>query len=244
MRVRFSSLDQAPTFDMHIKFYYAAGTNCCERVRWALDYKRVPYEMVDLDQPHDEVNFAAISPFARVPVMELNGIPLTESMAMVELLEEIVPSPPLNYSDCLSRARVREVCEAVNSSIHPVQNSSVVQFFRPEWSKNEMRPVRANWIANNLAKLQARLWLDSGFAVGTAFTFADIFVAAIFRKGVSLGIERMALPEFNKHWSFLMSQPSVRASCPLSDARAVHAHTSTNGSARGERPAAASGLQG
>ena len=52
VRVRFSSLDQAPTFDMHIKFYYAAGTNCCERVRWALDYKRVPYEMVDLDQPH------------------------------------------------------------------------------------------------------------------------------------------------------------------------------------------------
>lgn len=206
------------TGPMHIKFYYAAGANCCERVRWALDYKRVPYELVDLDQSYDEAHFLGISPFGRVPVMELDGTPLTESMAMVELLEEISPSPPLNYADSLARSRVREVCEAVNSSIHPVQNSSVIEHFRPDWSKDQMRIVRASWIGSNLERLQARLWLHSGFAVGSAFTLADIFVAAIFRKGVELGIEPPSLPAFANHWSFLMSQTAVRASCPLPEA--------------------------
>ena len=200
---------------MHIKFYYSAGANCCERVRWALDYKSVQYELVDLERPYDEAHFASISPFARVPVMELDGTPLTESMAMLELLEELAPSPALNGSDSLGRARVREICEAVNSTIHPVQNSSVIRHFRPELSKADMKPIRANWIASNLAKLQARLWLDSGFAVGTEFSFADIFLATIFKKGIELGIESSMLPSFVDHWSFLMSKPEVQASCPL-----------------------------
>jgi glutathione S-transferase len=155
--------------------------------------------------------------------MELDGTALTESMAMVELLEEIAPSPPLNYSTPLARAQVREACEAVNSSIHPVQNSSVVRHFRPDLSKNEMRPIRANWIASNLDKLKVRLWQSSSFAVGQQFTFADIFVAAIFRKGLELGIQRGALSSFETHWSFLMSHPTIRASCPLPEARAPHA---------------------
>lgn len=202
---------------MQINFYAANGANCCERVRWALDYKRVAYHLVDVDAMHDAAHFAAISPFARVPVMELDGMPLTESMAMLELLEEFAPLPPLNYPDIIARARVREVCEAVNASIHPVQNSSVVRHFRPDLSKSEMKPLRADWIESNLDKLAPRLWRESGFAIGTAFTMADIFVAAIFRKGIDLGIGDAALPRFHQHWRFLMAHPEVRASCPLAN---------------------------
>ena len=77
-----------------LTLFYAAGANCNERVRWALDYKRVAYELIDLDQPHDAVRFAAASPFGRSPVMELGGRPLSESMAMLELIEELHPEPP------------------------------------------------------------------------------------------------------------------------------------------------------
>ena len=208
---------------MRIKFYYVAGSNCCERVRWALDYKCISYELVDLESPHEKLHLSSISPFDRVPVMELDGAALTESMAMIEFLEEIVPSPPLTYTTPLARAHVREVCEAVNSSIHPVQNSSVVRHFRPDLSKIEMRPIRANWIASNLHKLQMRLWQSSGFAVGQQFTFADIFVAAIYRKGLELGMDRGAFRSFETHWSFLMSHPAIQASCPIPEKREPHA---------------------
>jgi len=157
-------------------------------VRWSLDYKRVSYALVDLDQPHDAAHFASISPFGRIPVIEIEGIALTESMAIVELLEELHPSPPLNASDPTTRARVREVYETVNSSIHPVQNGGVVRHFRPELSGPEVRQVRADWIASNLLKVESWLWLNTGFAIGSSFSLPDIFVAAIFQKGLSLGI--------------------------------------------------------
>lgn len=199
---------------MQLSFHYAAGANCCERVRWALDYKQIPYTLIDHDGEFDRAHFAAISPFGRVPMMEVDGAPLSESMAMLELLEEIAPAPALTYSTPFARARVREVCEAVGASIHPVQNSSIVAWFQPGWSKAEMRPVRARWIANNLAKLAPRLWHDSGFVVGTQFTMADIFVAVIYRKGVALGIAADALPRFEAHWQFLLGHEAIKASCP------------------------------
>lgn len=203
---------------MEIKFYYASGSNCCERVRWALDYKRVRYELVDLGGRFDERHFAAISPFGRVPVMELDGVPLSESMAMVEFLEEHAPAVPLTYADARARARVREVCEAVNSSIHPVQSSGVVRHFRPDLNKDQMKQIRADWIASNLAKLRPRLWRASEFAIGDRFTLADIFLAVIYRKGVALGIAPSACPQFQAHWLFLLSQPAIRDSCPLAGA--------------------------
>lgn len=101
---------------MQISFHYAAGANCCERVRWALDFKQIPYTLIDHDGEFDRAHFAAISPFGRVPMMEVDGAPLSESMAMLELLEEVFPVPALTYNTPFARARMREVCEAVGAS--------------------------------------------------------------------------------------------------------------------------------
>lgn len=207
---------------MDIKFYYSSGSNCCERVRWALDYKHVQYELVDLDGGFDESHFAAISPFGRVPMMEVDGVPLSESMAMVELLEEYAPQPPLTYPDVIRRAQVREVCEAVNSSIHPIQNSSVIRHFLPQLGKEQIRPIRADWIRTNLEKLQPRLWRTSQFGVGDQFTLADIFLAAIYRKGWELGMGS-GLPAFEAHWAYLLSQPRIRDSCPFAERKVIGA---------------------
>jgi maleylacetoacetate isomerase len=202
---------------MTLRLFYVVGANSCERVRWALDYKRLPYVLVDPGDVLEAARFLAMSPFGRVPVLEIDGVPLTESMAIVELLEELSPLPPLNYEDPFARARVREICEAVNASIHPVQTSSAIHYLRPEWSRDEMRPRRAEWIATHLSKLEPRLWLESSYATGPAFTLADIFVAAIFQKGVSLGVAPSALPRFASHWSFLMSTPAIADSCPMGE---------------------------
>jgi maleylacetoacetate isomerase len=205
---------------MHLKLYYATGANCCDRVRWALDFKRLSYELVDLDGPFDQEHFTRISPFGRVPILEVDGVSLTESQAMLEFLEEIAPSPSLNYVDYFARAQVREVCEAINSSIHPVQNSGVVKYFQPDWTKDDVKQARANWIATNLNKLQPRLWLKSRFAVGDRFTLADILVSVIFNKCLELGIDATTLPQFQEHLVYLLSHAAIRNSCPLPQALA------------------------
>ncbi|BBB66085.1 hypothetical protein UNDYM_1832 [Undibacterium sp. YM2] len=200
---------------MHIRFYHAPDANCCERLLWILDYKRVTYERIDVGLTHVGEHVTRHSPFARVPLMEVNGIALSESMAMAEFIEEIAPNPPLQYTEAFARAQVREICEAVNSSIHPQQNSSTVRYYHPEWSKEEMQPVRANWLRLNLQKLQGRLWLGSQFAVGKQFTMADIFVSIIYRKALDLGVQVSDLPEYEQYWKFLMSDETISGSCPV-----------------------------
>lgn len=199
---------------MNFTLYYANGANCSDRVRWVLAYKSIAFEGIDIEATADHSLFKSVSPFGRVPVLVAEQATLSESMAIVEFLEDIRPEPPLMPRIALERARVREVCEAVNSSIHPVQNSSVLCTIRPEWSTDETRSFRSQWIANNLAKLHPLLWLSSSYAVGNRFTMADIFIAVMHRKGIDLGGQAGEAQPFRKHWAFLMSQPAIAASYP------------------------------
>lgn len=203
------------TNTMNLRLFSAEGANCCERVRWALGYKRLPYALLDPDADEQQAQFARVSPFGRVPVLLASGLALSESMAIAEYIEELAPNPALLGRARNERARIREVCEAVNSSIHPVQNSSVVHYFRPDWSKAQMRPVRASWIEKNLKNLEAKLWLSGNFVVGESFSLADIFVAVIYRKAASLGTAQEALPRFEAHWQHLMAVSEIVSSCPI-----------------------------
>lgn len=200
---------------MQIKFYHAPNANCCERLLWILDYKKLAYERIDVGLADVGEQVRQHSPFARVPLMEVDGIALSESMAMAEFIEEITPNPPLQYDSAFARAQVREICEAVNSSIHPQQNSSTVKFFHPDWDREQMRTVRGKWLLINLEKLQKCLWQNGQFAVGQQFTQADIFVSIIYRKALELGVQASDLPQYEQHWQFLMSHEAIRASCPL-----------------------------
>jgi maleylacetoacetate isomerase len=201
---------------MNFTLYFANGANCSDRVRWVLAYKSIAFKGVDVDATADHPQFKATSPFGRIPVLVTGQETLTESMAIVEFLEDIRPEPPLLPRDALERARVREICEAVNSSIHPVQNSSVLRAIRPEWNRDETRSFRSHWISTNLEKLRPLLWLSGPYAVGNRFTLADIFIAFMHRKGVELGAPVDEGRPFCEHWAFLMSQPEIAASYPLS----------------------------
>jgi maleylacetoacetate isomerase len=197
---------------MPLKLYFAHGANCSDRVRWVLAYKRIAFEAVDVEATGGSQGLSKVSPFGRVPVLETEHGAITESMAIAEFLEESYPEFPLLPADPLDRARVREVCEVVNASIHPVQNSSALLAVRPDWTKEEMRPFRSHWIISNLEAIQSLLWRASPFAVGSGVTLADIFVAVMYRKGVSLGGKE--LDAYRAHWEHLMSQPRVAASVP------------------------------
>ncbi len=199
---------------MKLMLYYANGANCSDRVRWALAFKNVPFQSIDIDATDNTAAFKAISPFGRVPVLVVDQQSLTESMAIAEYLEEIQPDPSLMPKHPFERAQVREICEGINSSIHPVQNSSVLRAIQPSWSREAVRQFRSNWIDTNLEKLRPLLWRSSSFAVGSQFTIADIFVAVMHCKGLSLGANVTESSPYEAHWEYLMSQPAIAASCP------------------------------
>jgi maleylacetoacetate isomerase len=103
-------------------------SSCSHRVRIALAMKGLDYEYVSIRLPNSEQSGEAYrgrSPTGYVPCLVVDGVPYVESVAIIELLDEMVPDPPLYPKDRHARARVRSLVEIVNSGMQPLQNSSV-----------------------------------------------------------------------------------------------------------------------
>lgn len=163
-------------------------SSCSWRVRIALHFKGLDgwrYEAIHLveggGQQHTEAHQGR-NPMRQVPVLEVHGesvqgpgvFHLSQSMAILEFLEERYPEPRLLPADPIARARSRALAEVVNAGIQPLQNLAVIQKLRDELGLDAVAWCR-DFIGRGLEayEAQARQW-GKGFSVGDQPTFADI----------------------------------------------------------------------
>jgi len=108
-----------------VKLFSYFRSSAAYRVRIALNLKGLPYDMVPIHLTKDggrqhTSEFRAINPQSRVPALELStGEILTQSLAIIEYLNEIHPEPPLLPSDPLARAKSRAIAQMIACDIHP-----------------------------------------------------------------------------------------------------------------------------
>jgi len=132
------------------------------RVRIALNLKGLSYDSAAVHIAkgvHRESAYGALNPQALVPALEDAGVLLTQSLAIMEYLEETRPQPPLLPKDPSGRARVRSLSMLIACEIHPVNNLRVLQHLKRALGQNEAQ-VNAwyrHWIADGLAKFEADL---------------------------------------------------------------------------------------
>jgi maleylpyruvate isomerase len=147
------------------------------RVRLALGFKGLSYDYVAVNlqkgEQHDPSHVAR-NPWHSVPVLELDdGSQLTQSVAIVEYLEETHPTPALFPSTPLARARMRAMVEVVNSGIQPLHNLQVNNYVK-DVLKGDPKAWASTWIDKGLDALEAMAKQHGGkFMVGDQFTFAD-----------------------------------------------------------------------
>ena len=101
------------------------------RVRIALALKGLSYEYVSVHLARGEQfneDFTQINTDALVPVLEVDGLRLTQSMAIIEYLEETHPTPALLPADAAGRARVRALTQSIACEIHPLNNLRVLKY--------------------------------------------------------------------------------------------------------------------
>ena len=118
------------------------------RVRIALGLKGLEYRQVTHDLrtgAQREENFVALSPQGLVPAIEADGAVLTQSLAIIEWLDERWPEPRLLPGDPTGRAIVRSMAQIVACDIHPLNNLRVLTALRQELNADE-RQV-SGWIA-------------------------------------------------------------------------------------------------
>lgn len=200
---------------MKIELLYSSGSNCSQRVRWALNYKNMEYTVLNnKDLSSDQ--FRNLSPLSKVPALVVDGKPLAESVAILEFIEEVHPDSPLLPLTPLLRAKVREAVEVINGWVHPIQCSSVPRFFHPEINDQKVREYRRRWLEKSLPVLHDRLlYNESNFAVGSSFTWADLSLIPIYAKALVLGVRSEDFPKFRQHIQHCLSNKKIRESCPI-----------------------------
>jgi maleylpyruvate isomerase len=153
------------------------------RVRIALGLKGLSYEprFVHLVRAGGEQKlpeFLAKSPLGQVPVLELNEggatVFLTQSLAIIEYLEERYPTPALLPRDPLARARVRELAQIINSGIQPFHNTGTINLLKEAAPELDKPRWFQHFLGRGLATLEARAGELSGrFLVGDQVSMAD-----------------------------------------------------------------------
>ena len=176
------------------------------RVRIALGLKGLAYEpvFVHLARAGGEqhtADFRSKNPLGQIPVLEVSDGPsekpayLTQSLAIIEYLEERFPEPPLLPKDLLTRARVRELAELINSGIQPFQNLTTTNFLGELSPELDKQRWFAKFIVGGLQILEARaLELSGRFLVADQVSIADVLLVPQLYAARRLGLSFDSYP--------------------------------------------------
>jgi maleylacetoacetate isomerase len=174
-----------------LKLYTYFRSSAAYRVRIALNLKGIGYEAIPVhllrhggEQLQD--GYRSLNPEALVPALVDNGTVLTQSMAIIEYLDETHPFMPLLPADAIGRARVRALAQMVACDIHPIDNLRVLRYLVHELKVSEEAKTEwfRHWVRTGFAAIEQHLARDPAtgrFCHGDTPTMADcVLVPQVF----------------------------------------------------------------
>jgi maleylpyruvate isomerase len=162
---------------LHSYFRSSAAYRC----RIALNLKGLTHEMAYVHLikdggQHTAPAYRALNPQCLVPTLEVDGGAITQSLAIIEYLDETHPEPKLLRGDALQRARIRAFALAIACDIHPINNLRVLRYLKGPL-KQEQAAIDVwyrHWVETGLAACEALLPAgQSRFCFGDQPTLAD-----------------------------------------------------------------------
>jgi maleylacetoacetate isomerase len=170
-----------------MELYSYFRSSASYRVRIALALKRIDWTYVPihlLKKEHLSPEFAAMSPAKLVPLLRDGDLVLSQSLAIIEYLDETWPHPPLLPSTPAERAQVRAVALDIACEIHPLDNLRVLRYLVHDLGVGEEAKDRwyRHWVETGLESVEQRLRSTAGdFCHGDTPTMADcVLVPQVF----------------------------------------------------------------
>lgn len=159
--------------------YVNARSSCSWRVRFALDYKGCKYEIREVTPEILQTKeYRTLNPQGKIPTLVIGKKTITQSLAILEYLDEIYPEFPILPKNINQRADARTIALMIGSDIQPYQNLSCLDMI-PE--KNHQIWLN-RWLYQGLIALESKIKTTSGkYCVGDTITIADFFLVPQLR---------------------------------------------------------------
>lgn len=152
---------QDPDSQLVLHNYFRSSTSI--RVRVALNFKGLSYHYASyalLNAEHRDAQYLKLNPQGLVPALQISPDKvLSQSLAIIEYLDECYPNPPLLPSNSIGRARVRSLAMIIACDIHPLNNLRLLQTLRQDFGATdaEVSAWFAKWVHEGFAALEKRL---------------------------------------------------------------------------------------
>ena len=188
---------------MTVRLYDYWRSSACYRVRIALNLKGIEYETIDtslIDNAHQAEAYRAMNPQGFVPMLEIDGCRLTQSLAIVDYLDAKVADPPFAPKDPAARAHVLGMALVVACDIHPLNNLRVLAYLKRKFDVPE--PERdawyRHWVIEGLAALES-LAADAGaFLSGETPGIADLCLVPQLYNARRFGVDVTPYPTLTR----------------------------------------------
>lgn len=189
------------------------------RVRAALAFKGIDYDYVGVDFLQREIpaELVAASPFGQVPALEWEEQGqtrrLSQSVAIIEYLEERFPTPPLLPTDLYRRAQVRQIVEGINAGTQPLQNSAVLSQVGELGGDSRLWAILH--IARGLGAVDRILSETAGeYAVGDQLTLADLYIVPQVYNARRFDIDMDGMPTLLRVDRVASAHPAIAKAHP------------------------------
>ena len=206
-----------------IKLYNYFRSSASFRVRIALNLKGLPFEYIPVlltkgGGQQFAAEFKALNPAALVPVMVDDGHVLTQSLAIIEYLDETHPAPALLPETALDRARVRAISLAIACEIHPLNNLRVLGYLKTMGISADDRNVwYRHWVETGLLAVEAMLAADprsGSFCHGEFPTLADIVLVPQIFNAQRLDSDLSRMPTVMRIFDRCLALPAFADAVP------------------------------
>jgi len=202
-----------------MKLYSYFRSSAAYRVRIALNLKGLDCEYASKSLTKNEhlaEDYLALNPQGLIPALEVDGLAISQSLAIIEYLNEVQPQPPLLPPDPLARAQVRSMALAIACDIHPLNNLRVLHYLRRELGQSDdgVNSWYRHWIAEGFRGLElqvAKYSSEQRYCFGDSLSLADVCLVpqmynarrfncdlSPFPALVAIGTHLETLPAFEK----------------------------------------------
>lgn len=207
-----------------MKLYSYWRSSASFRVRIALHLKGLSFDYVAVHLLRDGGEqfgdaYRSVNPEARVPSLEIDGHILTQSMAILEWIEETHPNPPLLPGDAFDRARVRGLAQLIVADVQPLQNTGVVRYLRDVLGQPDAARAawQQHWIRRGMEALEERLQRDpetGRHCHGDSPTLADICLVPQCYAARRFGVDPAEFARISAIEAACLELPAFQAATP------------------------------